>query len=401
MTSRYGRFAVLLGFVLVVAIGLAACGGGGSSSSGETTSTSEAPSGGESATDTEGNSAEGTETVSSDGGVSAAEKAIAPFVGQPSAFPVDEPLKQIPTGKSVVDVECGTPYCALIGELLKEPTDALQMSLSLIKAGASASAVGAAFDSALAQNPDALITGGINIELFQNQLKELQAKEIPIASIGLVGNEEYGLIPSVDSELEFERDGMLMANYVIAEYGPESNIVWYDVPELPFSAIEEAAFNETIAENCPGCSVRKAEIGVETIGNTAPGTVVSDLQANPDTDVAVFSIDEAQTGLPAALAAAGISIKTMGLAPTPTNLQYLKEGKETAALAQDTPVQAWTAVDEVARLTTGQKLTADEEKGLGDIQFLTKEDITFDTSKGWTGYPDFAQRFEKLWGVGG
>jgi hypothetical protein len=26
--------------------------------------------------------------------------------------------------------------------------------------------------------------------------------------------------------------------------------------------------------------------------------------------------------------------------------------------------------------------------------------MKFDPSKGWTGYPDFAQRFAKLWGVG-
>jgi hypothetical protein len=27
--------------------------------------------------------------------------------------------------------------------------------------------------------------------------------------------------------------------------------------------------------------------------------------------------------------------------------------------------------------------------------------VTFDPSHGWTGYPDFPQRFAKLWGVDG
>jgi ribose transport system substrate-binding protein len=49
----------------------------------------------------------------------------------------------------------------------------------------------------------------------------------------------------------------------------------------------------------------------------------------------------------------------------------------------------------------GQELTGDEAKGISPLQFLKQEDITFDPSKGWTGYPDFAQRFAKLWGVGG
>ncbi|HEY5332007.1 MAG TPA: substrate-binding domain-containing protein [Solirubrobacterales bacterium] len=383
MTSKYSKVAILLAFVLVLALGLAACGGGSESTSGG------------------GTTSEASETVSAGSGTAAAKKAIAPFVGHPSAFPVTEPMKQDPAGTSIVDVECGTPFCGLLSALHEEAAKVLGMDLTLIKSGASASAVSSAFDSAVSQEPDSVITAGINPELFRNQLKELQEKEVPVASHGLINAKEYGMIPSVDGELQFERDGSLMANYVIAEYGPESNIVWYDVPELPFTPVEEASFNETIAKNCPGCSVRKTDIGVETIGNTAPSQVVSDLQANPDTDVAVFSVEELQIGLPAALQAAGISIKTMGLAPGPTNLQYLQEGKETAALAEDAPVQAWTAVDEVGRLVNGQELTGDEAKGISDLQFLTQKDITFDTSKGWTGYPDYAARFEKLWGAGG
>ncbi len=33
-----------------------------------------------------------------------------------------------------------------------------------------------------------------------------------------------------------------------------------------------------------------------------------------------------------------------------------------------------------------------------DLEFLTKDDVTSAaTSRGWTGYPDVAQRFAKLW----
>jgi hypothetical protein len=31
------------------------------------------------------------------------------------------------------------------------------------------------------------------------------------------------------------------------------------------------------------------------------------------------------------------------------------------------------------------------------MQFLTKPDITFNPSQGWTGYPQLAARFIKLW----
>ena len=61
---------------------------------------------------------------------------------------------------------------------------------------------------------------------------------------------------------------------------------------------------------------------------------------------------------------------------------------------------AWTVVDAAARQLVGQTLVGPEAEGLSAYQFLTQDDITFDPSKGWTGYPDFAERFTKLWGTG-
>ena len=111
----------------------------------------------------------------------------------------------------------------------------------------------------------------------------------------------------------------------------------------------------------------------------------------------MFAIDEAQTGLPAALKTAGIDVETIGNSPGPTNLQYIKDGQETAALGVDLPVLIWTTLDIAARKINGQELTGDAAKGISPVQFLRKEDIVFDPSKGWTGYPDFAERFGKLW----
>jgi len=47
----------------------------------------------------------------------------------------------------------------------------------------------------------------------------------------------------------------------------------------------------------------------------------------------------------------------------------------------------------------GQALTDDQKHGVSVQQFLTAGDITFDPSRGWTGYPDFAERYAQIWGV--
>jgi hypothetical protein len=54
-------------------------------------------------------------------------------------------------------------------------------------------------------------------------------------------------------------------------------------------------------------------------------------------------------------------------------------------------------MDAAVRLATGQRLTAAEKIGAVPIQLLTKKDLPSDVSHGWTGYPDFAARFAKLW----
>ena len=58
----------------------------------------------------------------------------------------------------------------------------------------------------------------------------------------------------------------------------------------------------------------------------------------------------------------------------------------------------WTIVDQAAREMTGQPLAGNEAKGLGVVQFLTQKDITFNPTKGWTGYPDFAPTVREVVG---
>jgi ribose transport system substrate-binding protein len=395
------RSAVAALFVFVLALGLTACGGGSSSSSSSSTSEAETEeTGGGTGGETE-KAGEGEEEGSG-GGVAAAKKVVAPFIGKPSAFPVTEKLKEVPTGAEVDYVDCGTPICALFWELLQPAAQTMGVKLERIKAGSAANTVTSAFDTVIAKEPAAVIVGSITMELWSKKLKELQEKEIPVVTTGISDTEEFEIEAPQASNANSERSGKLMAAYVLAEMaGEDANVVFYETPELSFTTIIAEAFSEEFENLCPECSLRIGKVGVAEFGNTAPNTVVSDLQANPDTNVAAFGSAEIEAGLPAALQAAGIEIETLGSSPGPTELQYLKEGKSTAALGFDLPVLTWGLLDQAAREIAGQELTGPESEGLGVAQFLTKEDVQYDVSKGWTGYPEFAEMFAELWGVKG
>lgn len=185
---------------------------------------------------------------------------------------------------------------------------------------------------------------------------------------------------------------------MIQHNGSKANAVFYGLPTFDFSEPLQQAFQGEMTKNCPSCKVRTVPIDAATIGTTSPRTVVTDLQAHPETNVAVFVSFQIAAGLPAAMRAAGLSgITTVGRGPTPGNLQDIKDGGLTAGLAIDTPVSTWTAVDAAARLVVGGQPTTSEKAGELDKQFLEQKDITFDPTKGWTGYPDYPQRYAKLW----
>src|SRR6201995_4478551 len=396
------RSAIVALFLFVLALGLAACGGGSSSSSSSSTTESEAEPAETEGNETETSEEEPEEAEASGGGIAEAKEIVAPYIGQPSEFPVTEKLKEVPKGDEIDYVDCGTPICALFWEILQPAAQTMGVKLERIKAGSPASTVPSAFDTVISKEPAAVIVGSISMELWSKSLKELQEKEIPVVTTGISDAEEFGVESPQASNANSERSGELMAAYVLAEMaGGESNVVFYETPELSFTTIIAESFQSEFEKLCPECSVRIAKVGVAELGNTAPNTVVSDLQANPDTNVAVFGTAEIEAGLPTALKAAGIEVETLSSSPGPAELQYLKEGKSTAVLGFDLPVLTWGLLDQAAREIAGQELTGPESEGIGVAQFLREEDVQYDVSKGWTGYPEFAEMFAELWGVKG
>jgi ribose transport system substrate-binding protein len=385
LRSRRWKLASVPIALVAASVGLAACGSsGGTSSSGSTSGSA-----------TSGGNFDAA-------ALARAKAAIAPYTGHPSAFPVTDPLtKKLPKGAVIDFMDCGTPVCALFRQLVTPAAKAMGVQLKVIKAGATADSVNAAFNSVAQQKPAAVINTALDPIEWQQALQKLKAEKIPIATTGVVDGAKYGLTTYPNSVLfgydVSDLSGKLQADWVYVHYGNKANVQFNWVPELSFSAVIRDGFVKELKSLCPDCKVHLLKIPVATLGNKAPQLIVSDLQANPDTNVVVGSNSEQLIGLPAALGTAGLKVGTLGGASSPVNLQYIKNGQQTADIALDLPVLSWSLLDAAVRGATGQPITGLEAKGLPPEQFLAKEDITFDPSKGWTGYPDFAQRFVKLW----
>ena len=317
----HGNWKTAAAGLAVSAVALAGCGGddGGSASSG-------------------GSAAD----------VAAAKATIAEYTGQPTAFPVDTPLKSKPTGKTFAYLQCSTPACALFADLMKPTQELLGYQLKIVKAGPSATEVQNAMNSIVALKPDGVLLPGSDPNQFLQQLKQLQAARIPISANAVVDPAKYGLEADFINNESNELAGKLMADWAVTQGGGE--VVFYGVPELSFSPIVRAGFDRELAAACPSCKARHVDIPIGEIGKSAPSRVVSDLQAHPNTKLAVFATAEAGTGLPAALKAAQLQVKLIGFGPPPAILGYIKQGQWDAAVGVDGFTMIWAQVDALARM---------------------------------------------------
>jgi ribose transport system substrate-binding protein len=382
---------------LLSALALAACGAGSSGASGTTAPSSAAPS---SAAPAASDSAGAQPSVAASAGgdaVAAAKDIIAPYTGKPSAFPIDTPLDKKPTGKRIAYFDCGTPICGLFFQLAEPAAKQLGMTMTSLKAGLKPDTVQAAFDTAVQDKYDAVFVPAIPPQLWQRGLEQLRAAKIPVATSGVVGADKSYVKVQQAGDVSAALAGKLMAAQVVASKADQANAVLYYTPELPFQAVIRQSFLAEYKALCAACTVRDVKVSAGTFGTTASQVIVDDLQANPKTNYAVFGIGEQARGLPSALKTAGITVDTLVNSPDPANLADLQKGLFTVGLGLDLPVVAWTIVDSLARQVQGEEPSPGAVADAVPQQFLTKADLTGDVSRGWTAYPDFADRFGKLW----
>lgn len=332
--------------------------------------------------------------------VAAATTFLEPFTGQAGEFPITEPLKEKPkAGTKVIYLNPGVAVGNLMYELLKPAAEEMGVELSQIKAGPSAQTTSSALDTVVEQKPDGVIGIGIEPVLFANQLKKLQEQGTIVVASGIADGAKYGLKTVPYGPADAERVGEIMAAWTVRQSeGKLDEVVYYGVPELGFTKPTLKGATSKLEELCPDCKLRTVDIPAADIGTNAPQKVVSDLQANPKTGAAIFSADDMQIGLPAAMKTAGIDVPGIGAGPSPTTLQQIKDGTQAAGSGTDLPVIVWTLMDQFARELAGQALTpGDQADGITPHQVLEQKDITFDPKMGWTGFPDYAERFQKLW----
>ena len=324
----------------------------------------------------------------------------------PRAIGITTPLKR-PTAAQAAELSIGytaflkVPVVATNTSGGEAASKALGVEFKKYDMGQTADTTQQAITQAVNDEHDGYwISGGIPVAVWKRQAAVLKARRVPVVSQG-------DTWPDVGKNLNYYspagvgRKAADLFDWALArENGKVVNMLVVPPPEslVVFSGMGPFVKREA-AKFCPSCKVYVQTLPLSDMGTKSPTKIVSFLQAHPDVNWVMASLDY-PTGLPVALKTAGLDkkVKVVGFVGGATILNYVKRGQMQATLEYDAVGQGWLTVDALVRGMTGQSMKPDQAVELA-TQIQTRSNLRVDPKTGyWLGVPNTPQKWYALWG---
>ncbi|MEZ5190891.1 MAG: hypothetical protein R2717_08695 [Schumannella sp.] len=336
--------------------------------------------------------------------VAAAEEFLQPWLGGGDKnLLIDEPLAApVAPGTHVVYLDVGTPVSAVMWANLQAPAELLGLQLERVEVGRDAQSINTAMNSVVELAPDGIINITLDPIFFEPQIAQLDAAGIPLVSGSVMNTVEFGLPEAFNGPEWMKANGAALAAAAVLRSDGATEYVFYNIPEFPFSPLELEGAKAKLAELCPDCTLREVDIPVAELGSTAADRVVSDLQANPQTQYFISAVDEVQIGLPQKLSLAGIDVKGIGMWTAPPNYEQIGAGEEDATLSVDLSLMMWTVLDQLLREMQDQPYQwPDPSTGASTLtRIIDSSNVPADPVVGYVAIPDYQDRFAANWLAG-
>jgi ribose transport system substrate-binding protein len=311
---------------------------------------------------------------------------------------------RIPSGKTIAYIQCGSPACVVNGDALQQAAGALGWKVNRINAGLTAETIQSAWQQAVSEHPDAVITSGFARALFNPQLAQLAARKTPVIDLTTADPPGHGLSAVFGYGPQWTTQGKIIADYVLANSGGKP------VHELSVTVSAYANLgmisdevSKEIKAHCPSCTTATLDVPVTSIGSDLPSRVTSYLSAHPDVNWAYVGFADMMSGLPPALSSAGLGgVKIVTIDRTTATEAYMNNGQSLVMSAGfDVSEMMWRSVDYLARLWTGRSTARDTAVSGLPLWVVTKANQP--AANPTTGYypfvADYAAQYKKLWGV--
>jgi ribose transport system substrate-binding protein len=374
--SRVRRAASVAALAAAVAILFAAC---GSSSSSTSNAGSGAAAGG-----------------GSGANVSAAQQVVSQAMQRPSSITVTTPVgKSVPAGKKIVFISCGVTVCQQQGQIVSQAAKALGWSASTVATDGTPTSVQSAYDTALRQGANAIVTTAALRAEIASKIPALQSKGVVVSNCCTTDPVSSPFIYSTDTPSQDAPIGKWLAAEIVASSKGKANTLYVNIPAFTVLGTLGSEFKSAYQQYCPSCGYASIDVSLTQLAK-APNLIVSYLRSHPSVNYVALSVaNELDNGLPAALSAAGLSnVKIVGQGGGPTDFSYVASGQELALVPFDYYNVDYQMVDALARHFAG----APVQQTPPPLWLVTKENLPSAHSSLFPDVTNYEAQFLKLWG---
>jgi ABC-type sugar transport system substrate-binding protein len=339
----------------------------------------------------------GSSGASSDPGLATAQALLAKYSTPPASLGITTPVPNVPTGKKIDVMDCGSPSCADQAKAFKAAAAALGWSVTDISDGSSPDTVNAAWQQVERNLPDGVAMASQPTSVYASALADMASHNIPVVDCCSDNTPTSALKLSAAGADDIQLRADLMAAEVIVNSNGTGSAFWVSTPAFPSLVLMEKDFDNYLKTNCSKCApAGSLPIAATDIGSPAlPTKIVGYVRAHQGTNYIVGGFDDELIGLPAAMSQANLTnVKVIGENPTATTLPYLKAGTELASVTFPLDEYEWLMADALARLFVGASVTPDQVTL--PLQMITSSSVT-DLSAP-PQIPNYQGLFKQLWG---
>lgn len=349
-----------------------------------------------------GSSDTGSSTTSS--AYPALAKYIASLETRPTSIGITQPIgKTIPKNKTIDLIECGSPACVVDADALKQAAGTLGWKVDGINAGVTAESIQAAWQQAVQNHPDAVVTSGYTRALFNPQLAQLKAAGIPVIDLTTADPPGNGLSAVFGYGPQWVTQGKILADYMLANSGGKTiNELSVTVSAYANITMIANGVGHELKANCPGCTTATLDVPVTSIGSDLPSRIASYLSSHPNINWVYVGFADMMSGVPSELNASGLTgVHLVTIDKTTASEEYMGNGQLDMSAGFDVSEMMWRGVDYLARLWTGESTTQDTNVNGLPLWVLTKANQpTADHTTGYFPYvANYETLYKALWGV--
>jgi len=308
---------------------------------------------------------------------------------------------KIPKNKTIDFITCGVPSCFQLGIPVKAAVEKLGWKFRQINAGLTPETVQAAWNTALQDPPSGIITLSFPSSIFSAQLAKAKALGIPVATQSTSDVAGNGLTAVYTNFPYFCASGEALARQVISGGGMDVESVMFQANAYVTLAHMQDCYKNYMAAHCPKCKVYVDQLPTASIGSNATALETTWLTAHPKVKWAYPALVDVTTGLPQALAAAGLSGIKLVTANTNAALdEQIKAGGNNgngvvAVATYPNQEVSYQAVDVILRDLAGVS-TAESAKAVIPSWVFTAANVPADPTVNVIGGAD---TYYKLWGL--